>query len=248
MQKADSVQYLHDTTTGIELILSRNSTISYPLHNHISVFTIGLVLCGSIIVTNGNRSSVCTKDKPFIILPYMPHMIETENPYSLLTLCINKNISNKSKKNQIQNNIRHLLAAVSDLEITEAQMGQLLYCLDLFNDNSHSYIPEPTIELIKSRIEHHPEKKLNIDEMARSAYISKYHFIRSFKQAVGLTPHQFQIQNRIRKAQHMLNDFDSITEVALITGFCDQSHFIKQFEKHVGLTPTEYRTSCRQLT
>ena len=115
------------------------------------------------------------------------------------------------------------------------------------NHNSYSYISEPFIDLAKNQLERYPEKKLSIDEMAQSAYISKYHFIRSFKQVVGLTPHQFQIQNRIRKAQHMLNDIDSITEVALTTGFCDQSHFIKQFEKYVGLTPTVYKTSCRQL-
>lgn len=90
--------------------------------------------------------------------------------------------------------------------------------------------------------------KLIINEMAHSLYISKYHFIRRFKQIVGLTPHQFQIQNRVRKAQRMLNDIDSITEVALITGFCDQIHFIKQFEKYIELTPTVYKVSCRQMT
>ncbi len=65
----------------------------------------------------------------------------------------------------------------------------------------------------------------------------KYRFIRSFKAEVELTPHQFQIQNRIRKAQRLIHEADTITEVALTTGFCDQSHFIKQFEKQVGLSP-----------
>lgn len=248
MQKANNVQYLYDKTTNIELILCNNSEISYPLHNHVSVFTIGLVLCGSILLTIGNSSFICEKDNPFIILPYVPHTIEAKTTYSLLTLCINKNTISKYNKNEIQNNIRHLLTVVSDLKITEKQTYQLLNCLNWFNDNSYSYIGEPFIDLAKNQLECYPEKKLSIDEMAQSAYISKYNFIRSFKQVVGLTPHQFQIQNRIRKAQHMLNDTDSITEVALTTGFYDQSHFIKQFEKYVGLTPTVYKISCRQLT
>ena len=71
----------------------------------------------------------------------------------------------------------------------------------------------------------------------------KYHFIRSFKAEVGLTPHQFQIQNRIRKAQRLIHETNTITEVALTTGFCDQSHFIKQFEKYVGLPPLTYKSS-----
>lgn len=97
---------------------------------------------------------------------------------------------------------------------------------------------------LKQRIERYPESKFSVEEMARAAFTSKYHFIRSFKKEVGLTPHQFQIQNRIRKAQRLLNRTETITEVALNTGFCDQSHFIKQFEKMVGLTPTAYKMSC----
>lgn len=97
---------------------------------------------------------------------------------------------------------------------------------------------------LKQRIERYPESKFSVEEMARAAFTSKYHFIRSFKKEVGLTPHQFQIQNRIRKAQRLMNRTETITEVALNTGFCDQSHFIKQFEKMVGLTPTAYKMSC----
>ena len=74
-----------------------------------------------------------------------------------------------------------------------------------------------------------------------------HHFIRNFKQETGLTPHQFQLQNRIRKAQHLLSGSDTITEVAMTTGFCDQSHFIKQFEKIVGLTPSDYKLACNTL-
>ena len=76
MQKANNVQYLYDKTTKIELILCNNSEISYPLHNHVSVFTIGLVLCGSILLTIGNSSFICEKDN----LTYNPlcwHRIHT---------------------------------------------------------------------------------------------------------------------------------------------------------------------------
>ena len=41
--------------------------------------------------------------------------------------------------------------------------------------------------------------------MAQNAFVSKYHFIRRFKAEVGLTPHQFQLQNRIRKAQRLMH-------------------------------------------
>lgn len=248
MQKVNNIQYLYDRNVDIELILCIHSEISYPLHNHVSVLTIGLVLCGSISLTVGDNSYTCKKDSSFTILPYVPHTIKAQNPYSLLTLCINKNIINNCSKDEIKNKIRHLLAATCELELTEIQTIQLLNCLDSLDNASLSYSTEPFINSAKKQIECYPERKLSIDEMAHSLYISKYHFIRSFKQAVGLTPHQFQIQNRVRKAQHMLNDIDSITEVALTTGFCDQSHFIKHFERYVGLTPTVYKISCKILT
>lgn len=248
MQKTNSVQYLYDRNADIELILCTDSAISYPLHNHVSVFTIGLVLCGEVSLTVGGNSFTCKKDSCFTILPYVPHTIEAGNPYSLLTLCINKNIISKYSKDETKNNIRHLLATACKLNLTEIQTVQLLSCLDSLDNTLLSYSDEPFIDSAKKQIECYPEVKLSIDEMAHSLYISKYHFIRSFKQAVGLPPHQFQIQNRIRKAQHMLNNADSITEVALSTGFCDQSHFIKHFERYVGLTPTVYKVSCKILT
>ena len=89
--------------------------------------------------------------------------------------------------------------------------------------------------------------RFSIEEMAQNAFISKYHFIRSFKAEVGLTPHQFQLQNRIRKAQRLMHNAETITEVALSTGFCDQSHFIKQFEKQVGLPPLTYKLSFQTI-
>lgn len=248
MPKENHIQYLYDRKADIELILCIDSAISYPLHNHVSVLTIGLVLCGSIFLTVGDNSFTCETDNSFTILPYVPHTIEAQNPYSLLTLCINKNIIRKCSKDEIKNNIRHLLTVTCELELTENQTIHLLNCLDSLDKALLSYSAEPFIDSAKKQIECYPEMKLSIDEMAHSLYISKYHFIRSFKQAVGLTPHQFQIQNRIRKAQHLLSNTDSITEVALTTGFCDQSHFIKHFERYIGLTPTVYKISCRILT
>ena len=114
-----------------------------------------------------------------------------------------------------------------------------------YEKNQHSDNQNPFIDNWKKNLELHPEKKMSVDEMAQDSFISKYHFIRSFKAEVGLTPHQFQLQNRIRKAQRLMHSSETITEIALATGFCDQSHFIKQFKKQVGLTPLAYKLSSR---
>ena len=85
-----------------------------------------------------------------------------------------------------------------------------------------------------------PENPFPVEELSRRVFVSQYYLIREFKKRFGLTPHQYQMQNRVRKAQHLLLEGRSIAEVALITGFCDQSHFDRWFRKMLGITPSEY--------
>lgn len=90
-------------------------------------------------------------------------------------------------------------------------------------------------------IENNPEIELNINDMCEKVYISKYHFIRKFKKEIGLTPHKFQIQNKIRKAKKLINEGYSIIEVAMYSGFYDESHLIRNFKNSVNLTPNQYK-------
>lgn len=99
---------------------------------------------------------------------------------------------------------------------------------------------------LKERILNTPENTFLIEDMAQSIAVSPYHMIRQFKAACGLTPHQFQIQCRVRKAQRLLEEGKSVTEAAYATGFCDQSHFDRCFKRIVRLTPNAYRQSVRQ--
>lgn len=100
---------------------------------------------------------------------------------------------------------------------------------------------------LKSRIMDTPENTFFIEDMARSIGVSPYHMIRKFKNVCGLTPHQFQIQCRVRKAQRLLEEGRSVTEVAYATGFCDQSHFDRCFRKIVRLTPSAYKLAVKKL-
>lgn len=244
------IHYMHDIHSGAELIFCDNSAISYPLHNHVSVFTVGMVLEGSVLLRAGQSSKIYGKDQIFAILPYVPHSITAKENYSLLSLCIRKDIVSRDdcRWEKIKSEIVKILTEAEDFrKISRSQMIHFLSYLYSVNESGFwggENTDTSLVSGLKQRIEKCPESKFSVEEMARAAFTSKYHFIRSFKKEVGLTPHQFQIQNRIRKAQRLMNRTETITEVALNTGFCDQSHFIKQFEKMVGLTPTAYKMSC----
>lgn len=109
------------------------------------------------------------------------------------------------------------------------------------DDNCH-------LKRLKKMILDTPENTFLINDMAISIGISPYHMIRKFKRICGLTPHQFQIQCRVRRAQRLLEAGKSVTEAAYDTGFCDQSHFDRCFRKIVRLTPSEYKQAVKRLS
>ncbi len=102
--------------------------------------------------------------------------------------------------------------------------------------------------MLKQAILNAPEAVFSIENMAQSVCISPYHMIRKFKTEHGLTPHQFQIQCRVRKAQKLLEKGKGVTEVAYATGFCDQSHFDRCFQKIVRMTPGNYKQAVKRLS
>ena len=242
MEKTERVRYVQDENTRAELILCEHSAISYPLHSHVSVLTAGMVLEGAVILAARHGARRYEKGEVFGIPPYTPHSLQADGRYTLLSLCVRKEGALPSRAG-----LAKLLSDGLGIQAGQAASAPLLDCLDSLRALPQPEAGDPSIERLKRQLERYPEARFSIDEMAHTAFVSKYHLIRRFRQAVGLTPHQFQMQNRVRKAQRLLSGTGTITEAALTAGFCDQSHFIRLFERYVGLTPSAYRTSCTQL-
>jgi len=90
------------------------------------------------------------------------------------------------------------------------------------------------------------ERDLPLAEMAAAVHLSSYHFARQFKQAVGVSPHQYIIQQRVEAAKRLLARDDlTISQVAATVGFADHSHLTRYFKRLVGLSPAAYQ---RQIT
>ena len=100
------------------------------------------------------------------------------------------------------------------------------------------------LDIIKKEIIGNPQLEISIAEMSQKVNISSYHLIRKFSNENGLTPHKFQMQCRIRKAQELLREGYKVTDVAQMVGFCDQSHLDRVFRKQVGISPEEYMKSA----
>jgi len=91
-------------------------------------------------------------------------------------------------------------------------------------------------------IERRYAETLDLDTLAAAVATSPFHFLRAFRQELGLTPHQYLLRTRLRHAVHQLAGTDlPITEIALAVGFNDLSNFIRTFRAHVGETPSSFR-------
>jgi AraC family transcriptional regulator len=84
--------------------------------------------------------------------------------------------------------------------------------------------------------------EITISDLAALAGLSHYHFIRAFKDTVGLTPYQYVLSKRTRRARALLSKSGmSLGDVALAVGFSDTSHLNRVFRKFTGVTPTAFR-------
>ena len=93
------------------------------------------------------------------------------------------------------------------------------------------------IGFVADYIKKNLHQKLSIDVIAKMAYVSKSNFFKMFKEELGISPNEFIIQERIKKAKEMLMHNNSVNEVAFSTGFSDTNYFIRVFKQMEGVTP-----------
>ncbi len=87
-------------------------------------------------------------------------------------------------------------------------------------------------------IHDHLSEELPLEQLARATGLSAYHFARLFKRSTGFAPHQYLIRRRVERARELLvSTDDGISEIAVLSGFCDQSHLTTHFKRVYGVTP-----------
>jgi len=83
---------------------------------------------------------------------------------------------------------------------------------------------------------------LDIEALADSVHLSRAHFIRSFREVFGETPHRYLQRRRIERAMWLLRGTDtSVTEICFDVGFSSLGTFSRTFREIVGVSPRVYR-------
>ena len=94
------------------------------------------------------------------------------------------------------------------------------------------------LDLVSKRL----NSSVSLDDLAAAGGMSRFHFLRRFKNTFGVTPYRFVTDQRIEAAQRLLSETDlTLSDVAAATGFSSQSHMGTAMQLRLGVTPGQWR-------
>lgn len=126
----------------------------------------------------------------------------------------------------------------------ERESNLLLFIAELLlhtSDSSPKGTEPAAVALVKDYLRNHLYARVTLGDLSQVTGLSRYHLLRTFKKAVGITPHGFLTSLRIGKARKLLRDQVSVKEVARLSGFADQAHLARLFKRYTGVTPSQYQ-------
>ncbi|ADG92516.1 transcriptional regulator, AraC family [Arcobacter nitrofigilis DSM 7299] len=112
---------------------------------------------------------------------------------------------------------------------------------DMTKDYDYSFNNKEIIKNSISYIKDSLETNISLDDLAANSNLSKYHFLRVFRNNTGITPHKYILIQRIEKSKDLILKGMNISSAAYSTGFSDQSHLIRSFKKVYGYTPNDFK-------
>lgn len=119
--------------------------------------------------------------------------------------------------------------------------NELMYVVFIFI-TSREYRGKEEIVKGKEYIDSHWQEKFDIDKLAEAVYISKYRYVRLFKQHMGMTPYCYYQNVKIEKIKEKLCENNlSIAQAFAECGVDYNGSFAKVFKQKTGMTPSEYR-------
>lgn len=101
------------------------------------------------------------------------------------------------------------------------------------------------LERVEALIHAAPDQPHTVSSLAAVAGLSPFHFVRSFRQYFGRTPHQLVLDVRLERAQVLMRTDRSLTEIAHEVGFASSSRLTEAFTRRFGSAPSKWREAQR---
>jgi len=93
----------------------------------------------------------------------------------------------------------------------------------------------------RAHLDAHLDAPVSLKELAAEARLSPFRLCRAFRSSVGMPPHAYHLDRRIRHALDLLRAGEPIADTALACGFTDQAHLTRVFRRLTGMTPGAFR-------
>lgn len=267
--KTDVIFYRDPDMKGIDICRVENSSHSFPEHFHEDLYIISLITSGTCYcLGTGQKDSIAGPGGVTLLNPGQLHSgVPVDSDHLSYTNCyITLEAMNsldlgmcKTKAPEfttailadplitalLDNLFRTLISSRDSLEKEVLIISAFHFIFSRYGGQKKSQPSQglrhqPVIHA-KELLSRELDRKLTLEEVAQNVGLSQFHFIRTFKRETGLSPHQYRTLKRLETARGLLDKRMPAAQIALETGFTDQSHFANTFRRYFGATPKQYR-------
>lgn len=164
-------------------------------------------------------------------VPFIQDTIINDPPLAAMLLRLHKSLEDESTS--LLERQSRLLMAFAQLVVRHGDDAQPLPEVGKEDD---------PIQEVRNYLDDHFRENISLEQLSSIANLSPFYLVRVFSKQVGLPPYAYLTQKRIMTARKLLRFGLSIADVALETGFTDQSHFHRHFKRVMGITPGMYQS------
>lgn len=232
---------LHVFANTREQVFQRRLTVCNDVQ--FSLFDIILLDCGYNVPLGISLLEKIKKAAPQSIVLFIGHTTSEDHIIKIFRLGARDFIRKPIDVNELKNTLCKLLNAKKS---SNEKRSPVLTALQ--NDGLPGSAALPSNNLCNMDkvivyINEHLGDDINLEDLEQIAHLSKYHFIRRFRNHTGFTPKEFIIYSRIEKAKKILKTKHdiNISRLSADIGFNHVSSFTKHFMKHTGYLPSKYK-------
>ncbi|MEO6356965.1 MAG: AraC family transcriptional regulator [Ferruginibacter sp.] len=235
-----------------ELFSSDNEQDYFPFHFH-DFFCVSLITSGTEILKNTDQEFIAPAGTISITQLNEVHRNYSlgENGYCYKTIYVNPDVLRHFAGNKpvqaldrviynqpLFNNLLQLFntAPANESELEKCFQSLASHATDPHPKNSWASVFYRIDEIIDA----YPNKPIDTDWLAKKFCMSKFHFIREFKKAKGVTPQTYIMLYRLGQSKKLLLENVPFNDIAYTQGFYDPSHFTNSFKKYFGISPSRF--------
>ena len=244
---------------GIELKSATFINKNFPFHFH-QCWSLAYIEYGSENIAFRDTNFLISKNALQLIPPYSIHKnwSNKNNAWTYKAIYISDDAI-KSVSKKINADYSYLASfpyfisyGNNEFEINEVSIFKILedLFLDTLNDAKQSYFQKNTKEPFDDILNYlslNYNRSITLEMLQQKFKVNKFRLQKSFKKSIGLTPLEYLTSIRIENSKKLFYEDTTLAEIALESGFYDQSHFTHSFKKYVGVTPGSYKKNNKIL-